>query len=320
MVRAPGVNTAGPSVIIPTWRDSERAIALVAALRDAWRCDSDVDLVVVDDGSADGSDERLQSALDGVAGVRVLALPANVGRSSARNAGAEAANGEWLLFLDADCLPADPDWINAHRRCHVPGVVASTGPVLGTGRGFWSEYQARASARRARQHAAGMAYSGAGSNLAVRRSDFIACGGFDPAYRNYGFEDRDLLLRLLKRGNVAWAQEAVVRHMDTLSLASVCHKMREAGGEPARLFDHRHPDAYRRLGYARLDLRHHPNLRWPARWIEPLLAPAARWLEPTLDWRWLPFGLRAGAAKLVAGLHFMVGTRPPEQRGSAPVQ
>ena len=60
----------------------------------------DVEVVVVDDGSDDGSAERLESVDD--PRVRVIRRPERGGQAPALNAGVEAARGDWLAFLDDD--------------------------------------------------------------------------------------------------------------------------------------------------------------------------------------------------------------------------
>jgi glycosyltransferase involved in cell wall biosynthesis len=85
------------SVIIPTFN---RKRFLAEALESVGsQTFVDFEIIVVDDGSTDGTDETVS----GMPGVRLLKQP-NRGVSSARNAGIEASNGEWIAFLDSDDL------------------------------------------------------------------------------------------------------------------------------------------------------------------------------------------------------------------------
>lgn len=82
------------SVIIPTWNEAER---LRRTLESVGRCSEELEIVVVDGGSADGTVEIAKEC-----GCRVFA--GNRGRARQMNAGAAVATGEYLLFLHADTL------------------------------------------------------------------------------------------------------------------------------------------------------------------------------------------------------------------------
>jgi glycosyltransferase involved in cell wall biosynthesis len=89
------------SVVIPV-RDEVRHLpvtlaALVLALGEAGL---EAEVVVVDDGSTDGSADAARAALDGGVSLQVVSQP-NRGRFAARRAGIEAASGELVLLLDA---------------------------------------------------------------------------------------------------------------------------------------------------------------------------------------------------------------------------
>ena len=80
----------------------------------------DVEVVCVDDGSSDGTGQRLDAfARDfppggGGLSVRVVHKP-NGGEGSARNAGVAASSGEWITFLDGDDV-----WLENHLEVAVP--------------------------------------------------------------------------------------------------------------------------------------------------------------------------------------------------------
>jgi glycosyltransferase involved in cell wall biosynthesis len=98
------------SVVIPSHDRCEVLLEVLAAL-EAQRGAPDFEVVVVDDGSRDGTPERLR-ARRGPLPLAVLAQEAR-GPAAARNRGVAAANGEWVAFLGDDTVP-EPGWLAAH--------------------------------------------------------------------------------------------------------------------------------------------------------------------------------------------------------------
>src|SRR5262245_23141860 len=117
---------ASVSVVIPCWRSArtiQRAVASVAAQSLAA-----LEVVLVDDASGDDTLSVLNSIRAGCTQgwIKVIALPKNGGPGPARNAGWDAARGEYVAFLDADDawhprkLELHIGWLMAH-----PEVVLS---------------------------------------------------------------------------------------------------------------------------------------------------------------------------------------------------
>ena len=91
------------SVIIPTYnRAALVGEAIGSVLAQSWR---GFELLVVDDGSTDDTREILTAF---GAAIKVIRHPRRRGVSAARNAGIQAAKGEWLAFLDSDDLWLSP--------------------------------------------------------------------------------------------------------------------------------------------------------------------------------------------------------------------
>ncbi|HET6632010.1 MAG TPA: glycosyltransferase family A protein [Rhodanobacteraceae bacterium] len=294
------------SVIIPVYRDANRAMALAEILcQQQLPTGCPLEIIVVDDGSGDGTTTTLRRIESRQ--VRILALPQNRGRAHARSAGAYQARGSFLVFIDCDCQPTNSGFLAAHLRRLEGSCIATCGPVIGNGSGFWSRYQQVASARRRQLHSRGITYAGSTQNFAVRRSAFLSAGGFDTRYRDYGFEDRDLFVRLARIGEIGWCADATVRHLDELDLPSALEKMRLAAGDSAVLFSRDHPEAYRALGYAAIDARLHVWLRPISALLKPLLR-AAPPLDRQLKRGRMPFALAKATVKLLAALAFARGS------------
>jgi glycosyltransferase involved in cell wall biosynthesis len=93
--------TAGLTVVMPVYNEAGYLPATVDALVEAIaRSGFEAELVLVDDGSTDGSAAAAERACAGRLPFRALTQP-NRGRFEARRAGLEAAKGEWALLLDS---------------------------------------------------------------------------------------------------------------------------------------------------------------------------------------------------------------------------
>ncbi len=225
------------SVIVPFRGDECDAFALRHALDRLELAGGDE--VIVADNTADG---LAAPPLEGRA--RVVRASAERSSYHARNAGARQARSEWLLFVDADCVPA-PDLIDAYFREPIGDSCGMLGGQI-TGDeeqgGLLPRY---ARARNYLSQTEGLhgkaGAAAATANLLVRRRAFAECGGFAEGIRSGG--DIDLCWRLLRIGwTLEYRPEAGVvhRHRETLGgfLGQVA---RYAAG--ARWLDSRHPGA-----------------------------------------------------------------------------
>lgn len=131
--------------------------------------------------------------------------------AAARNTAARAANGEYLLFLDVDCIPMR-DLIDAmgDHLARNDALICAEALYLGPddARGTWDEEGLRLSAvphpvrrfpaegLRAETHA-GLFWS---LVFGIRHARFTALGGFDEAFSGYGAEDTDFGFRSHRAG------------------------------------------------------------------------------------------------------------------------
>ena len=175
-----------------------------------------LELIVVDDGSADGSRECAQRL-----GAKVLSTDGHRGPARARNIGARAARGEVLLFVDADvCVRRDTTArVRAAfaRDRELDGIMGSyddepSAPNL------VSQYKnlLHCFVHQTGRRQASTFWSGCG---AIRRSVFLAHGGFDESYARPAIEDIELGTRLHRAGRkVALDPELRVKHLKRWTL------------------------------------------------------------------------------------------------------
>ena len=160
------------SVVVPVWNMSRY---LGEALRSVFSQDyRPLEVIVVDDGSTDGSGEVARSFAE----VSVLTQE-NRGVAAARNRGIEHSRGELIAFLDADDvwhtskLSLQVEWLEQHPE--IGYVTAHFQNVLedGVPRPAWL-----------REDQLTETQKGGVPNLLCRRSVFQAAGLFDPAHRS----------------------------------------------------------------------------------------------------------------------------------------
>jgi glycosyltransferase involved in cell wall biosynthesis len=173
----------------------------------AQMCDDDWEVLVVDNGSTDGSFQVAAEWSARVAQIRVVDASARPGPAAARNVGADHAHGEHVLFCDADDV-VQPGWVAAMSIALGSADVVGGSFENASLNGGTPTRPLPAATRQLGQVPAGLA-----ANLGVRRSSFDAVGGFDENLR-VG-EDVDLCWRLQFAGYTFAVQpDAVVAKRD----------------------------------------------------------------------------------------------------------
>ena len=220
------------SVIVTTYNRPDALAAVIRGL--LAQTDPDFEVIIADDGSTDAT----RSMIDGF-----RPLPARGPKrlvhawqpddgfraSAARNLGVHASKGEYLVFLDGDCIPR-PDFVARHRLLAERGFMVSGSRVLlserftagllsaqppmdvhARGFGYWLMQRLAGHANKAipllsfpnssLRHYRSVKWNRIKScNLAIWRSDYAAVNGFDESFVGWGHEDADLVLRLARHG------------------------------------------------------------------------------------------------------------------------
>jgi glycosyltransferase involved in cell wall biosynthesis len=207
------------SVIIPTYNRADMVSdAIESALAQTL---TNIEIIVVDDASTDGTEAVLSSYADEITYIK---HDENRGGSAARNTGIKAASGEYIAFLDSDDIWApekleqqitelerrNGGWIAAYcdfRQTRENQLVEKIDNLVRRPTGFEGDDEIiRRIFLRTFAH-------GGSSTLVVKKSIVDAIGGFDPSFQRH--QDLEFLVRLLKKGKLAYVDEILVFKHDT---------------------------------------------------------------------------------------------------------
>lgn len=215
------------SVVVTTYNRPDALRGVLAGL--CAQTDREFEVLVADDGSRDDTRALVQTvARDAPTRIRhIWQEDRGFRAAAARNRATAQAAGDYVVFLDGDCVPR-PNFIARHRALAEPGWMVAGNRVL-LSEGFtkaaleaalplhaWTFDQWRAAQRRGeinrtlplRTLPLGPLRKLAGTrwqrvrtcNLGVSRNDLAHVNGFDEVFEGWGYEDSDLAVRLINSG------------------------------------------------------------------------------------------------------------------------
>jgi GT2 family glycosyltransferase len=205
------------SLIVPVHAGGESFQRCLESIRAASPAPDEVIIVV--DGPA-----KEPANLAAPYGFRIASTPAQSGPASARNLGAQLAQGDILFFVDADVTippPAITEILRVFQENpEVSALMGSyddtpaAGNLLSQYKNLFHHY--------VHQHASEEGYTFWGACGAIRRDVFLELGGFDPKYRQASIEDIELGYRLKAAGRrIRVCKNLQVKHLKRWTVASL---------------------------------------------------------------------------------------------------
>jgi glycosyltransferase involved in cell wall biosynthesis len=233
------------SVVIPTYNRRPILEKCLLALERQQAC-PEIDLyevVVVDDGSTDGTPDWLRGAAERFPHVRLIEQ-SHGGPAEGRNRGVDHAYGDVIVFIDSDLVVTD-----SFLSCHASSLVRSWeargdhlcftyGAVVNT-----ANFE-QPTAERHKMRDLSWAYFATG-NVAIAKEVLQRAGLFDTGFRLYGWEDLELGERLRRMGvQLIKCPAAVGYHWHPALTLDQIPRLIEVEGERARMglvFFRKHP-------------------------------------------------------------------------------
>ncbi len=182
------------SVIIPNWNTAALVEHCIQCIR-ANTPDS-FEIIVVDNGSTDGSRDVLESLKD--AAMQIIPLPTNQGFAAACNHGLRAAKGEYLCLLNTDAF-VGPGWSRKLIACIARTGAGMTGPWTNSAKGLqrrkWKHRLVPPFLRRRRQVGFLSFFC-----VVLTREVFTRVGLLDEQFGMGSWEDVDYCRRAIEQG------------------------------------------------------------------------------------------------------------------------
>ena len=215
-------NNRSASVVIPNWNGRDLLEKYIPSIIEALSGNSDNEIIVVDNGSEDGSAEFLRERFPSV---RVLALDRNLGFGGGSNEGFRAAKNDIVVLLNSD-MRVESNFLAPILLAFTDEKIFSVACQIffsdpnklreetGLTQSWWENGSLRVRHRDdpAIQVPYPCAYGGGGS-CAFDRRKFLELGGFDELLAPFYLEDTDVGYMAWKRGwKVLYQPHSVVYH------------------------------------------------------------------------------------------------------------
>src|SRR6185503_19142089 len=215
-------STAAATVVIPNWNGRDLLEKYLPSIVTALAGNSGNEIVVVDNGSSDGSAGFVRKNFPGV---KLLALERNLGFGGGSNAGMRAAKNDIVVLLNSD-MRVDAGFLapllagfTDERVFAVSCQILFTDAArrreeTGLTQGWWEEGGLRVRHRIDNQILdLYPCFYGGGGSCAFDRRKFLELGGFDRLLEPFYLEDTDLGYMAWKRGwKVLYQPRSVVYH------------------------------------------------------------------------------------------------------------
>jgi glycosyltransferase involved in cell wall biosynthesis len=238
------------SIVIPAYNCLEPLKHTLVSLERQDIPREQFEVVVVDDGSSDGTREFLR-AYRGALDFKVIYNERNLGRAKTRNVGIFSAKNDIVVFIDADVEVA-PFFLKTHlenqqrEKAVYVGIRPFHPDIPRNGVMRYLEKRGAGKYKKMQEIPGRYLVS---CNASVPREVLLNEGGFDERFIHYGGEDLELGLRLAQRLNVRSLPSAIGYHRHHRALEEFLELTKGFGEHSLPLIFSKHPGIARELGF-----------------------------------------------------------------------
>ncbi len=219
------------SIIVPTYNRKEKLLKCIKSLQNQDFDHEKYEIIVVDDGSNDGTYQILKKE-----DVIPLRINERSGPSVARNFGIEKANGKYIAFTDSDC-EVPKNWLASFYKAYKenPDIVGVGGSIGNPGNGVFEKYETACYQKYEAKSGEYISkfrdeYPFALGNMSYTKAALELVGGFNEKIPYYcSGEDAQLKGKILKRRKKLLYIPIAVTHNHTYSISSFYKQSLERG-------------------------------------------------------------------------------------------
>ena len=188
------------------------------------------EVVVIDDGSTDGTTDFIKS-YKGNLNLNSIINPKNLGRAKSRNIGITNSKNELIIFLDSD-IEVKPDFVSLHLQHHINGEIACVGKVRFHPEIKRNSFMKYLDSRGAAKYTTGERIPGQyfrTTNASVTKKLLMEIGCFDENFTHYGGEDAEIGMRIADKIPIIALTETIGYNRHIRSLEDTLKIIHEYG-------------------------------------------------------------------------------------------
>jgi glycosyltransferase involved in cell wall biosynthesis len=306
-------NIGAISIVIPAYNAENTILKLLQSINSQKITENvKVEVVIADDASIDSTCSIIQSfSFDNKSHViKLISHDTNKGRSSALNTAINHSSFHYCISIDSDCWFGSNNVMQLfiHHFQQKKSICFGFTSSLSTS--FWGRYHRDLYNKRTLENSIKTLTT---ANFGFNKALVLSVGGFCTQYTHYGFEDRDLILSIMKitsLKDIAIEPSIIALHDDEMLVCDVANKMYASAKYSSVIFNDRFSKEYCHSIYGRIDSTIHKTFTSLLLGkISPIYVYLIPLCQKAIEQQYLPFLLKKLLIKIISALAFAKGCK-----------